>query len=70
MLGLASAFALAQAQWEETILVGQVQSVDETGTGRVVCKEPDVFRPAFEQPEVRRPDGAVGDRDVVGFAVR
>ena len=30
--GLAPAFALAQAQQEETILVGQVQSVDETGT--------------------------------------
>jgi hypothetical protein len=32
VLGLAPAFALAQAQAEETILVGQVQSVDETGT--------------------------------------
>ena len=32
VLGLAPAVALAQAQAEETILVGQVQSVDETGT--------------------------------------
>jgi hypothetical protein len=32
VLGLAAAVALAQAQAEETILVGQVQSVDETGT--------------------------------------
>jgi len=32
VLGFAPAFALAQAQAEEKILVGQVQSVDETGT--------------------------------------
>ena len=32
VLGLAPAVALAQAQAEETILVGQVQSVDETRT--------------------------------------
>jgi hypothetical protein len=32
VLGFAPAFALAQAQREETMLVGQVQSVDETGT--------------------------------------
>jgi Protein of unknown function (DUF1344) len=32
VLGVAPAFALAQAQREETMLVGQVQSVDETGT--------------------------------------
>jgi hypothetical protein len=32
VLGLVPAVALAQAQAEETILVGQVQSVDETGT--------------------------------------
>jgi hypothetical protein len=32
VLGLAPAVALAQAQAEGTILVGQVQSVDETGT--------------------------------------
>ncbi|PYN47666.1 MAG: hypothetical protein DME00_14795 [Candidatus Rokuibacteriota bacterium] len=32
MLGFAPAFALAQAQAEEKMLVGQVQSVDETGT--------------------------------------
>ena len=31
VLGFAPAFALAQAQREETMLVGQVQSVDETG---------------------------------------
>lgn len=31
-LGVAPAFALAQAQTEEKMLVGQVQSVDETGT--------------------------------------
>jgi len=32
VLGFAPAFALAQAQAEEKMLVGQVQSVDETGT--------------------------------------
>jgi len=32
VLGFAPAFALAQVQREETMLVGQVQSVDETGT--------------------------------------
>jgi hypothetical protein len=32
LIGLGPAVALAQAQAEETILVGQVQSVDETGT--------------------------------------
>ena len=32
VLGLAPAVALAQAQAEEKMLVGQVQSVDETGT--------------------------------------
>jgi hypothetical protein len=32
VLGLAPAFALAQAQREGKMLVGQVQSVDETGT--------------------------------------
>jgi hypothetical protein len=32
VLGFAPAFALAQTQREETMLVGQVQSVDETGT--------------------------------------
>ena len=32
VLGLAPAVALAQAQAEEMMLVGQVQSVDETGT--------------------------------------
>src|SRR5438876_9783925 len=32
VLGFAPAFALAQAQAEEKILVGQVQSVDEAGT--------------------------------------
>jgi hypothetical protein len=32
VLGFAPAFALAQAQGEEKMLVGQVQSVDETGT--------------------------------------
>jgi hypothetical protein len=32
VLGLAPAVALAQAQAEEMVLVGQVQSVDETGT--------------------------------------
>ena len=31
VLGFAPAFALAQTQREETMLVGQVQSVDETG---------------------------------------
>jgi Protein of unknown function (DUF1344) len=32
LLGFAPALALAQAQGEEKMLVGQVQSVDETGT--------------------------------------
>jgi hypothetical protein len=32
VLGFAPAFALAQAQAEEKMLLGQVQSVDETGT--------------------------------------
>jgi hypothetical protein len=32
VLGFAPAFVLAQAQGEEKMLVGQVQSVDETGT--------------------------------------
>ena len=32
MIGLAPAFALAQAPAEEKILVGEVQSVDESGT--------------------------------------
>jgi hypothetical protein len=32
VLGFAPAFALAQAQAEEKMLVGQVRSVDETGT--------------------------------------
>jgi len=32
VLGFAPAFALAQAQAQEKMLVGQVQSVDETGT--------------------------------------
>jgi hypothetical protein len=32
VLGFAPAFALAQAQAEEKILVGEVQSVDESGT--------------------------------------
>jgi len=32
VLGFAPVFALAQAQAEEKMLVGQVQSVDETGT--------------------------------------
>jgi hypothetical protein len=32
LIGLAPAFALAQAQAEEKILVGEVQSVDESGT--------------------------------------
>ncbi len=32
VLGFAPAFALAQAQAEEKMLIGQVQSVDETGT--------------------------------------
>ena len=32
MFGVTPAFALAQAQAEEKMLVGQVQSVDETGT--------------------------------------
>jgi len=32
VLGLAPAVALAQAQAKEMMLVGQVQSVDETGT--------------------------------------
>jgi hypothetical protein len=32
VLGFAPAFALAQAQGEEKMLVGQVQTVDETGT--------------------------------------
>ena len=38
VLGFAPAFALAQAQAEEKMLVGQVQSVDETGTGGLVKK--------------------------------
>ena len=32
VLGIAPAFALAQAQAEEKMLVGQVRDVDETGT--------------------------------------
>ena len=38
VLGFAPAFALAQAQAEEKILVGQVQSVDESGT-RLTLKD-------------------------------
>ena len=37
-LGVAPAFALAKAQTEEKMLVGQVQSVDETGT-RLTLKD-------------------------------
>src|SRR5438445_13697265 len=38
VLGFAPAFALAQAQAEEKILVGQLLSVDETGT-RLTLKD-------------------------------
>jgi hypothetical protein len=57
VLGLAPAVALAQAQPEETILVGQVQSVDETGTKitltdgtELVTPPGSVIRPGALQP--------------------
>ena len=57
VLGLAPAVALAQAQPEETIVVGQVQGVDETGTKitltdgtELVTPSGSVIRPGALQP--------------------
>jgi hypothetical protein len=62
VLGFAPAFALAQAQREETMLVGQVQSVDETGTAitltdgtKLLTPPGSAIRPGSLNVVLRRP---------------
>jgi hypothetical protein len=46
VLGFAPAFALAQAQAEEKILVGEVQSLDESGTELTLTDGTKLLTPA------------------------
>ena len=65
VLGLAPAVALAQAQAEEKMLVGQVQSVDETGTKITLARRHQATDTArIGSPARSAPRGHDGRRDV------
>jgi hypothetical protein len=57
-------YALAPAQAEETILVGQVQSVDETGTEITLADGTKLVTPPGSVIRPGAPRGHDGGRDV------